>query len=92
MIMKNICNFCNWTNALSNLNIGEPNKEQVWICHGCVKRQWQQLTQLANASACVLAHRDEITKHSAQAGSALSLLLHAVNKANELLGGKERIK
>lgn len=90
--MENQCNFCKWTNALSNLNIGEPNQEQVWICHGCVKRQWQQLIQLANASAAFLAHRDEITKQNPQAGSALSLLLHEVNKANELLGGKETIK
>lgn len=58
-------------------------------CSNCFKNQ---LTQLANASACVLAHRDEITKQNPQAGSALELLKVEVNKASELLGGKDAVK
>ena len=34
------CDVCHWTNVQSNLNIGEPNGKSFWICHGCVKRMY----------------------------------------------------
>jgi hypothetical protein len=40
-----VCNFCRWTNSNTNLNIGGDVGE-VWICHGCVKSQHEQLTQV----------------------------------------------
>lgn len=31
------CQQCNWTNV-GCLNLGEPNGESFWMCHGCIKR------------------------------------------------------
>lgn len=37
MTMGHKCDFCDWTNVESNLNIGDSSTP-LWICHGCVKR------------------------------------------------------
>ncbi len=32
------CQICNWSNT-GLLNLGKPNGETMWMCHGCIKRE-----------------------------------------------------
>lgn len=36
------CHICNWTTA-NLLNLGNPNEEQKWTCHGCIKKVFDRM-------------------------------------------------
>jgi hypothetical protein len=58
------CLICNWSNT-GLLNIGNPNEPQVWICHGCVKRVYEERNQLRAAlKGCVEAMCFDINSKS----------------------------
>lgn len=41
-IITPTCSICNWTN-INCLNLGEANGTPIWMCHGCIKRERDQL-------------------------------------------------
>jgi hypothetical protein len=43
-----ICSVCNWTNV-GLLNVSEPGKTPVWICHGCIKRMYDERKEMQEA-------------------------------------------
>jgi len=45
-----ICNTCGWTNV-GLLNLGNSNKTEHWMCHGCIERLYDNYYQLIMAVA-----------------------------------------
>jgi len=45
-----VCESCNWT-TVGLLNLGEANKTEHWMCHGCVKDLYDKYYQLIMAVA-----------------------------------------
>jgi hypothetical protein len=43
-----VCESCNWT-TIGLLNLGEPNETERWMCHGCIKRLYDNYYQLIMA-------------------------------------------
>lgn len=46
--MNPTCIKCNWGEAA--LNLGGPN-ESVWLCHGCIKRMYDELQKVKSELA-----------------------------------------
>jgi hypothetical protein len=37
------CSVCDWT-TVSLLNLGEPLQTPKWVCHGCIKRRFDEIS------------------------------------------------
>lgn len=86
-----VCSVCNWTNC-DCLNLGDPNGEHKWMCHGCIKRSLDGLTRQLAESQRISEARKSFALKTAEERTKLRRQLAEANTENaRLLSGSEML-